>query len=179
VITADDIVWETGPELLNPSRAAFDFPDRVYRYQLTRTWNPAWPSITWIMLNPSTADAFTDDATIAKIVKSFARPWAAGGITVVNLFAWRATDPAGLRTAGDPVGARNDEFIADVCQPGGIVIAAWGAHGSLGGRGPAVARALAARGVELRCLGLTYGGHPRHPLYVSRRTPLQPYQETR
>jgi hypothetical protein len=167
---------ETGPELLNPSTAAFESPAKVYRYELTRTWNPAWPAITWIMLNPSTAGAHTDDPTIGKITR-FSRRWAAGGIIVVNLFAYRSAEPAYLRQAADPVGDLNDAFIDHVCAPGRVTVAAWGAHGALGGRGEQVAARLRARDVRLCCLGLTRGGQPRHPLYVSGSTPLQPYRE--
>jgi hypothetical protein len=174
VITADDVVWETGPELLNPGRAALS-PNRVYRYQLTRTWNPQWPPVTWIMLNPSTADAFTDDATIKKITRTFTRPWGAGGITVVNLFAYRATEPARLRAAADPVGARNDAFIRDACCQATVVVAAWGAHGQLHDRAAAVTRMLTGAGVRPLCLGTTKDGHPLHPLYVKGDTPLRPY----
>jgi hypothetical protein len=177
VITAEDVIWETGPELINPSRAAFS-RDRRYRYQLTRTWNPGWPPITWLMLNPSTADAFADDATIVKVTR-FARLWGAGGITVVNLFAYRSTEPAGLRTAADPVGARNDAFIRDVCRQPAVMVAAWGAHGDLHDRAAAVTRLLTGAGVRPLCLGTTKDGHPRHPLYVKGGTPLQPYKEHR
>ena len=176
MITVPGVVWETGPELINPGQAALS-ADQVYRYQLDRTWNPAWPVITWLMLNPSTADASVDDATVKKITKTFARPWGAGGVTVVNLFAYRATEPADLRKAPDPVGPHNDLFIRDVCCRPAVVVAAWGAHGGLHGRDTAVTRMLAGAGVRLHCLGLTRDGHPKHPLYVSGSTPLQLYPE--
>jgi hypothetical protein len=149
-------------------------PGRAHRYLLTRTWDPGRPVVTWVMLNPSTADAFTDDATIRRC-RGFAIRESAGGIAVVNLFAYRATDPAGLRAAAGPVGELNDTYIRDACPPGRLVIAAWGAHSLAAGRGAAVAAMLAAAGVRLHCLGTTSHGHPRHPLYVKAAAPLVPF----
>lgn len=169
------VVRDIGPELVNPAEAVFD-PSRTYRYLLTRTWDETWPPATWVMLNPSTADAFADDPTIRRCI-SFARAWRAGGISVVNLFAYRATRPAGLRQAADPVGGLNDEFILGACRDAAVVVAAWGAHGALGGRAASVSRMLAEARVGLHCLGTTRDGHPRHPLYVPASAAAEPYQE--
>lgn len=38
--------------------------DGRYRYELSRTWDDALPSIAFILLNPSTADADIDDRTV-------------------------------------------------------------------------------------------------------------------
>lgn len=144
---------------------------RTYRYALTRQWNDR-PLAVFVMLNPSTADAFTEDATIRRCV-GFARSWTAGGILVLNLFALRATDPKLLYGHADPVGPDNDDVIAThlaADEPVGPVIAAWGVHGVLGGRGERVASLLRARGARPLCLGLTKDGHPRHPLYVPAST---------
>jgi len=169
------VVCETGPELTSPAQAVFD-PSRTFRYLLTRTWDDQRPPAVWVMLNPSTADAFTDDPTIRRCAR-FAACRGAGGITVVNLFAYRAADPAALRSVADPVGEFNDEFIRHAAQPGGrLVVAAWGVHGTLLGRAAAVTRMLTAAGVALHCLGTTSQGHPRHPLYVAANTPLASYQ---
>ena len=160
--------------LTDPSQAWFD-PARAYRYLLTRTWDLAKPPVTWVMLNPSTADAHTDDPTCTRVIR-FARREGYGGITVVNLFAYRATDPAVLRVVPDPAGPLNDAFIRGACPPGRTVIAAWGAGEALAARGAAVAGMLAAAGVPLHALGVTGQGQPRHPLYVPASAPLEPYQ---
>lgn len=167
------IVRDAGPELLSPAEAVFDL-SRAYRYLLTRTWDEGLPRVTWVMLNPSTADAFADDPTIRRCA-AFARSWNAGGISVVNLFAFRATDPAELRRTADPVGDLNDEYVCRACRPPATVVAAWGAHGTAADRAAAVARMLAAAQVRLHCLGITRDGHPRHPLYVPASAVLQPY----
>jgi hypothetical protein len=119
------------------------------------------------MLNPSTADAARDDPTIRSCVH-FTRQWGYGGLVVVNLFAWRATDPAELVAASDPVGPANDATIARYAM-GRRIIAAWGSHGELLDRDCAVLEMLGDRR-RIACLGLTASGKPRHPLYSARDT---------
>jgi len=126
----------------------------------------------FVMLNPSTADAEQDDPTIRRCA-GFARAWGFGGMTVVNLFAFRATDPARLRRARDPVGRDNDHHIATAARGAGMVVLAWGVHGALDGRDRVVAALLAD--VRPRCLGTTRGGYPRHPLYLPAATRSRPF----
>jgi hypothetical protein len=143
-----------------------------YRYRLRRTWLPELPPVLWIMLNPSTADAATDDPTIRRCMR-FAQRWGGfGGLEVCNLFALRSTDPKALRQAADPVGPDNDRAILEASKAAGCVVVAWGAGGELKGRGRIVARALSFVRADLVCLGRTQRGHPLHPLYVPYETEL-------
>jgi hypothetical protein len=48
--------------------------------------------ICFIGLNPSTADAEVNDPTIRRCI-GFAHDWGFGGLLMLNLFAFRATDP--------------------------------------------------------------------------------------
>lgn len=156
-------------------------PDRAYRYALTRRWDTTKTVAVWVMLNPSTADSMADDPTIRRC-RSFSQGWGYGGLLVVNVFGLRATDPKALRTSPDPVGPDNDHviywFLSGEYGPvpsRGPVIAAWGVNGARLGRGDHLARLLAEQGATVRCLGRTSAGHPRHPLYVSGDTVLEPY----
>lgn len=140
-------------------------PCHRYRYTLGRQWDESLPTLCWIMLNPSTADAEQDDPTIRRCC-GFARDWGHGGIIVVNLFAFRSTEPSALYQqddANDIVGPDNDSAILHAVQ-GRRIMAAWGVNGSLDSRDREVMKLLAGKTVE--CLGMTSGGHPRHPLYV-------------
>lgn len=137
-----------------------------YRYTLTRIWDRSLPVLVFSMLNPSKANALINDPTIVRCI-DFAKRWGYGGIVVVNLFAWRATDPTELTRCADPIGPDNDRHLFAVTE-GRDVIAAWGAsvpkywrH-----RPAAVTTQLRERGVALHHLGLTKDGHPRHPLYL-------------
>lgn len=126
----------------------------------------------WIMLNPSTADASQDDPTIRRCI-SFAKREGAGGLVVVNLYAFRATDPRQLLTAADPFGPQNASTLGYWLYSDrvSVAVAAWGAWNKLP-RFPVAALALNANR-PLACLGHTKSGAPRHPLYVAGNTPLE------
>lgn len=62
-----------------------------YRYRLTRELGGKL-TLTVVMLNPSTADGSKDDPTIRRC-KGFAKDWGYGRLVIVNLYAFRATDP--------------------------------------------------------------------------------------
>lgn len=146
-----------------------------YRYLLSRIWDESKPLCGWLMLNPSTADAQIDDATIRKCM-AFARAWGYGGIVVANLFAWRSTDPSALMSAADPVGPDNDLAIRNLSEKSFVIVAAWGANAldpKLSSRIDAVFELIDSS--KLRCLGLTSHGAPRHPLYVNGSTELEQY----
>ena len=99
--------------------------DGHYRYMLGRQWG-APPFLLWMMLNPSTADATEDDPTIRRC-SGFAKHWGFGGLVVVNLFAFRATNPADLRAAEQPIGPENDRHLVNAARSCPRVVAAWGA----------------------------------------------------
>ena len=140
--------------------------DRVFRYRLTRIWDPTGTVVNFVMLNPSTADAFALDPTNRRCV-GFARDWGFGGLVTTNIFALRSTDPRGLRTVPYPIGPANDDAIIDAARSADLVIAAWGNHGTLLDRGRHVMELLRSDGIDLRALRVTGAGHPGHPLYLA------------
>lgn len=148
--------------------------DKVYRYYLTRRWDNHKPTLTWIMLNPSTADAERDDHTIRKCMR-FAHQWGFGSIFVANLFAFRATSPLALRMAKlDVVGLENGRWIMQACVGARKIICAWGAHGEYMQRGDYVKRWLAPT-VTLYKLGTCANGQPMHPLILPYSAELELY----
>lgn len=158
------------PRFADALKTAQISQDRKYRYVLTRQWlcNPIW--CAFVMLNPSTADHEIDDNTIRKCM-GFADSWGFGAITVVNVFAYRATDPRTLLKVEAPVGPDNAEHIQRVIETHPTIIAAWGASFP-----KPLYPAVEATTVRLRSrpnvhiLGLTRDGHPRHPLYLKATT---------
>jgi hypothetical protein len=127
-----------------------------------------------VMLNPSTADAERDDPTIRRCI-AFAVRERFGGVEICNLFALRATAPANLKAADDPVGPDNDRHLRDLFARHAQVLAAWGVHGGHRGRAEAIVRLAARLGVALTCLGRTAQGQPRHPLYVRGDSAILPF----
>jgi len=147
-----------------PSVAVYSDCER-YRYELTRTWDPAGPKALFVMLNPSTATEVQNDPTVERCERR-ARTLGFGAFRVTNIFAWRDTDPKKMRAAADPVGPENDAAISEGARWADRVICAWGTHGEHLGRGPAVEALLRATELPLYHLGLSKAGHPKHPLYI-------------
>ncbi|MEM1274294.1 MAG: DUF1643 domain-containing protein [Pseudomonadota bacterium] len=136
-----------------------------YRYKLTRIWDGAGLRALFIMLNPSTATEMQNDPTVERCERR-ARALRFGAFRVLNIFAWRDTDPKQMRAAADPIGPENDAAILDSLTWSDQVICAWGTHGAHLDRGRQVEMLLRGAGAELFHLGLTKEGHPKHPLYI-------------
>ena len=146
-----------------------------YRYTLTREMFPG-AQVCWVMLNPSTATQTHDDATIRR-VKRFSTDHGYGRLIVVNLFALRATKPQALVFHPDPLGGtRNIVEITKAMKDSAEVVFAWGSWSMGLLRPPDVLSIAHELGHTPRCLGLTKGGAPRHPLYVPANERLVPYQ---
>ena len=133
---------------------------RTYRYSLWRTWDESRPYALFIGLNPSTADESKDDPTIRRCI-GFARSWGFGGLCVVNLFAYRATEPKDMMKAEDPIGPENDRWIKRLSADAGVIVAAWGNSGSFLGS----SRTITQKIPNLTCFKLNKSGEPAHPLY--------------
>lgn len=166
--------------------------DNCYRVLLWRHTNAVNPARDWavfIGLNPSTADAHQDDPTIRRCV-AFARRWGARVMVMLNLYAYRATDPKdlhtwiALRTAAE-MRRESDENMAAIrgvldgtnsfCVDDAPIILAWGAHGAkLDGRRHRVEQLVWAY-TQAQCLGVTKSGEPKHPLYLPVSTPYVPF----
>lgn len=149
----------------------------TYRYLLTRSFGPIPRIATFIMLNPSTADATLDDQTIRKCI-GFSKKWDCGGFRVVNLFAVRARDPAEMKKHRAPHGPENkkhfDEAIrtAKACPHQGPIVCAWGNHGLHLRQDLVVLDWLDAHQVATMAISITSKGQPGHPLTLSYELPL-------
>ena len=134
-----------------------------YHYSLSRIWDEARPMITFVLLNPSTADAQRLDPTLRRCV-SFAKREGYGGMVILNLYAFRTKSPKLMKAAVDPVGPENDLVLAGAT---GTVVAGWGNSAD-----PERVTQAVALLPPLRALGINEGGQPTHPLYVLGDTPL-------
>jgi hypothetical protein len=140
---------------------------RKYRFALWRIWDESKSYVMFIGLNPSTADETEDDPTLTRCV-NYAKLWGYGGVCMANLFSFRATDPANMLAAIDPVGEENDRWLIELSSKAGLVVAAWGNTGSYMERSQQVRQLLP----NLHCLKMNKSGEPAHPLY--QKSTLRP-----
>lgn len=156
-------------------------PCRKYRYALWREWDcdlltgcaddsaHATEFLMIIGLNPSTADETLDDQTIRRCI-GFAKAWGYGALCMTNLFAFRATEPEDMKKQENPVGMDNQHHLLQCASSAGLVLAAWGNHGSFRQQDFTVRQWLSGIGITLHCLKLNKDGSPKHPLYVAADT---------
>ncbi|MCB2060302.1 MAG: DUF1643 domain-containing protein [Novosphingobium sp.] len=179
-----------GDEALGQIREWSDARDLVFRHEAETgfgaVFSPcgAWRYLLWRigdrraklcgmgLLNPSTADHRGDDPTIRQC-RARARQARLGGVLVWNLFAFRATLPADLKRAPDPVGPENDAAIALSLGMCARTIVGWGNHGAHLERDRAVLALCEGMDTRFDVLGITGAGQPRHPLYLASSTRLK------
>lgn len=143
-----------------------------YRWHLSRQWAKG-PLLTFVMLNPSTADAQEDDPTIRRCI-SFGRREGFAGISVVNLFPYRATDPQEIPSNNYPKGTEFEVKVLDnEILSSAKVICAWGSARIAKRRAKWFSHRYSYR--ELFCLGKTKDGSPRHPLYLPGDAAILPW----
>lgn len=142
---------------MNESGAMFS-KDGKHRYCLWRTWNHVKKVALCIGLNPSTANAASNDPTIERLVQTLTR-LDYGGIRMVNLFSWISTSPSEL------VVRKKDEEIdfgyifgqALICQE---IIFCWGQFPQAKERAERVMNFF----TDAVCFGVNKDGSPWHPL---------------
>uniref|UniRef100_A0AAU1M5S9 DUF1643 domain-containing protein n=1 Tax=Streptomyces sp. NBC_00148 TaxID=2903626 RepID=A0AAU1M5S9_9ACTN len=140
--------------------------DRAHRYA------PGTHTV-FVLLNPSIATAGQDDPTVRRLI-GFARREGHGGLVLANLFAVRCTDPYALTAMRDTIGRHNDDLLQLLAEAAVDITVGWGTWGTTK-RAAAVEELLTGHGARLWALGTTKAGHPRHPLYLAKTAPLQPY----
>ncbi len=143
----------------------------------------------FIGLSPSEATEKKEDQTLRRLI-DFCMRWDYGSLVVVNLFARISKSPRLLRGVCDPIGNRNNyELRSQVLKwsinPSWDLWLGWGVRGSWFNRNLEVMRYLkndfANRNNQLPksngplSLGLTLEGHPCHPLYISNKEVLKPF----
>lgn len=152
-----------------------------HRYHLTRrVLNPtagAFAELGWIMFNPSTADATTDDATIRK-VRGFTERAGYAEAHVVNLFSLRARDPRevvlNLADASTDDNLRTIEAVARECR---AMVCAWGtlADTSWGREQVRMVLGVIPPETRLLCIDTAKSGTPVHPLMQAYAKGLRPW----
>jgi hypothetical protein len=151
--------------------------DRMFRYWLLRQWNAALRLMAVIGCNPSKADETVDDPTIRKVI-GFAERLNFGGVLMLNVGAFRATDPKEWKAARDPFGPSNTidhlQMFLVKWEPS-LVVAAWGKPCMASQRGIHRAEAIKQNILGMKCWGRNGDGSPRHPLMLAYSTELEPF----
>lgn len=185
----DDLVWQsfdgrTGPvydRALGPldAKACYGGDRQEYRYLVTYRWSANPATLTWIMLNPSTATERRLDPTLRRCMNYGVR-WGYGGMTILNLYAYRSTDPRALSRVTDPVGPANDIIIRRHIQietrqePDHLIVCGWGGNGPRRSNRPRyVWDLIRHHGGNPHVLATGSLGFPKHPLYL--KNTLTPY----
>jgi hypothetical protein len=145
--------------------------DKTFRYWLSRIWDDSLPTVTFIGLNPSTADAKDDDKTVTTCI-AYAKRWGNGGLFIANLFAFIDTHQTKIWNEPDPIGPENDAWLENLAAKSSLVIAAWGNDGRRLDRSAVVCRLLP----RLHCLKVNKSGEAHHPLYLSPDIKPKPYR---
>ena len=164
-------------------------PGRKYRYLLTRQLGFGDGAVMFLMLNPSTADEVSNDPTIRRCI-NFGKAWGHGWLHVCNLSPFRSPDPKHVAAAGterSDIWNENYDTILTTARRCNLVVAAYGAHadalpvvydyktGAKLNREALAIEALKGEGHDVRCLGMTKQGHPKHPLYLKADTKPVPF----
>jgi len=156
-------------------------PCGLYRYRLEREVCPSREGskvFAFFGINPSTADAALDDATVRKWRGFTARN---GGhrFIVGNVFSYRATDVRELKTVAAACGPDHMDHLRDIIEAADVLVPCWGASGKVPGALHHVIVntliLLQLSGKPLLHFGLTASGDPKHPLMLGYDTPLLPW----
>lgn len=148
---------------------------RTWRYSLWRIWNDSLAKVAFIGLNPSTADEEINDPTVTRCI-NYAKKWGFGGMYMLNIFGYRATDPKKMKGFSEPIGERNNASISYVLGKNDVDLAvcAWGNHGLHLGRGKEMLSFIKGMDVKICCLDRNKNGMPKHPLYL--KSDLEPVE---
>ena len=146
----------------------------TYRWWLSRIWDRDRPRVSITGLNPSKADAETNDATIRSDTRLL-DALGFGGFEKTNLYGFRVTDPSALLRTRDPTGRENFDAIRGAVDRCDTVVAAWGANPMASDTQIDLIWEMLRRNGSVYCFGTTKSGAPKHPLYLKTGTPLVVY----
>jgi len=151
-----------------------------YRYRLDREVQQEGLVFAFFGVNPSTADASLDDATVRKW-RGFTLRNGGRKFIVGNVFSFRATDVKVLRKTFRTMGPDHRMHLDAIIQEADVLVPCWGSSDKLdyGHRlyMKELLRELLESGKTVLHFGTTKSGEPKHPLMLGYDTPLTPWTE--
>lgn len=155
----------------------------TYRFRLDRAIAMDGPVYAFFGINPSTAGANTDDATVRKWI-GFTKRWGGSRFVVGNVWPLRTADVRRLATAPRWLGiaAENTHHVLAMVAEADFLVPCWGDRAkvprSMRNEIDEMLCLLLSTGKPVMHLGLTKAGDPRHPLMLPYDTPLQSWAAT-
>lgn len=156
-----------------------------YRYRLDRYCEPMFrlapaetlkaPTFAYFGINPSTADADIDDATVRKW-RGFTERNGGDHFIVGNVFSYRATNVKLIGKVPFPQGPQHFHHLKQIIHEADVLVPCWGGRDKV----PKHLRQQLDRlltwlhrtGKPVLHFGTTDGGDPKHPLFLPYTTPL-------
>ena len=136
-------------------------------------------TLTFILLNPSTADENDDDPATNKCVE-IANDHEFGRVEIVNLFSAINSSSDELTELNDPLRSENDEYIMEACERADKIVCGWGNDGQYMNRSEETYSRISD--YDLWCLRQNSAGdgeptyvNPNGPLRHEMDNELQPY----
>lgn len=138
-----------------------------HRLRLWRIWDERLPFAMCIGLNPSTANAETDDATIRRLcgVNGILSNNGFGGLYMLNLFTFITPYPKELKEKNV---VPDGYYHLNQCSK---VIFCWGNFKEATERASEVIKLF----TNPYCFGKNANGTPKHPLYLKSDTKIIPF----
>lgn len=150
-------------------------PCGKYRYRLSLVWQPMVTPVVFVQLHPSS------DQRVLPRCAEFARDWGAGGVIIVPLFAFQASDSSKFVSAAqmgvNVIGPETNTHLAAVFGSASEIVCAWGTskHDFVDNRVHEVFEMLDPARQRVSCLGRSKDQYPRNPIHVARSTSREPY----
>ena len=149
-----------------------------YRYRLERQVAPMFITkpVMFIGINPSTADAENDDATVRKLI-GFTQRWGYSSFILGNVFAWRSTDVRQLPERCKAIGPDNYRTLKAMMEEAACIVPCWGNTNKVPKthrcQFEVVCAMLLIAEKPVRIFGRTNRGDPLHPLLLPYSTEMQ------
>ena len=160
------------------NRSAWLSKCEKHRFTLKREWRNEGLLYGYFGINPSTADANLDDATVRKWI-GFTERNGGRGFIVGNVFSLRSPNVKDLALSADPTTPENDHHLEQIIRKVDVLVPCWGNLSKVPKRlhehfGNLMFKLLES-GKPVKCFGLTKSGDPKHPLMLGYSTELVEY----
>jgi hypothetical protein len=138
--------------------------DKKKRYAYAERWSSSGTLILWIMLNPGTGETELRRRNTLERCKAWSQQWGHGGLLIGNVYSTRTKSAKDLPKSTKDYDELNNDAIRLLASMATETVVAWGNKA----RKDAPAQQILPMLGEVKCLGLTARGEPRHPLYVTK-----------